>query len=95
MGWKGALVGGVIGYILGLFFKSLILVAITLKVPSLEQYLVNTFVPTGGFSNPDFLRFFTVPLPFSLLGAAVGAIIFRSKSEAMTVPVTDAKTQEN
>ncbi len=89
MGWKGALAGGAIGYLLGLFFKSLILVLITLRVPSLEQYLVNTFIPAEGLSNPDFLRFFTVPLPFALLGAAGGALMYRSKGRATTVAVPD------
>ena len=77
---KGALIGGVVGYVVGLFFKSLIIVLITLKVPSFDQYLVDTFVPAGGLSNPDFLRFLTVPLPFALMGAAVGALAFRSKT---------------
>jgi hypothetical protein len=80
MGLKGALIGGVVGYVAGLFFKSLILVLITLKVPSFYQYLVDTFVPGGGLTNPDFLRFFTVPLPFALLGAAIGVLAFRSKT---------------
>jgi len=55
-----------------LFFKGLVVVLITLKVPSLEGYLVDTFVAVAGISNPDFIRFFTVPLPFALLGAAIG-----------------------
>ncbi len=80
MGLKGALIGGVVGYVVGLFFKSLIIVLITLKVPSFDQYLVSTFIPAGGLATPDFLRFFTVPLPFSLMGAAVGALAFRSKT---------------
>ena len=65
---------------MGLFFKSLILVLITLRVPTFEQYLADTFVPAQGFSNPDFLRFFTVPLPFALMGAALGALASRSKT---------------
>ena len=72
---------------LGLFFKSLIIVLITLKVPSFDQYLASTFVPVGGLSSPDFLRFFTVPLPFALMGAAVGALMFRGKTAAIaTLP---------
>ncbi len=66
-----------------MFFKSLIIVLITLKVPSFDQYIVATFVPAGGLSSPDFLRFFTVPLPFALMGAAIGALAFRSKTAAM------------
>jgi len=80
VGRKGALIGGVLGYVVGLFFKSLIIVLITLKVPSFDQYLVSTFIPAGGLTTPDFLRFFTVPLPFALMGAAVGALAFRSKT---------------
>ena len=80
MGRNGALIGGIAGYVVGLFFKSLIIVLITLKVPSFDQYLVSTFIPAGGLVTPDFLRFFTVPLPFALLGAAVGALAFRSKT---------------
>ncbi len=80
VGRKGALIGGIVGYVVGLFFKSLIIVLITLKIPSFDQYLVNTFVPAGGLSSPDFLRFFTVPLPFALMGAAVGALAFKGKT---------------
>jgi hypothetical protein len=83
VGRKGALLGGVVGYVVGLFFKSLIIVLITLKVPSFSQYLIDTFIPVGGLSSPDFLRFFTVPLPFALMGAAVGALVFRSKTAGM------------
>jgi hypothetical protein len=83
VGRKGALLGGVVGYLVGLFFKSLIIVLITLKVPSFSQYLTDTFIPVGGLSSPDFLRFFTVPLPFALMGAAVGALMFRSKTTRM------------
>src|SRR3989442_16006656 len=84
MVWKSALAGGVIGFLLGLFFKSLILVLITLKVPSLEKYLVDTFIPADGISNPDFIRFFTVPLPFALLGAAIGALKYGGRGGATT-----------
>ncbi len=84
MVWKSALAGGVIGFLLGLFFKSVILVLITLKLPSLERYLVDTFIPAAGISNPDFIRFFTVPLPFALLGAAIGALRYRSRGGATT-----------
>ena len=80
MGRIGALIGGVVGYVVGLFFKSLIIVLITLKVPSFDQYLASTFIPAGGLNTPDFLRFFTVPLPFALIGATVGALAFKSKT---------------
>ncbi len=79
MGWKGGLLGGVLGYLLGLFFKSAIIVAFTFKVPSFWQYLTNTFVPS---SDVDFIRFFTVPVPFALLGAALGLLVYRSKTQA-------------
>jgi hypothetical protein len=92
--WKGALAGGVVGYLVGLFFKSLIVVMITLSVPSFEQYLAETFIPTGGISNPDFIRFFTVPLPFALLGATLGALRFKGKGEATPQPVPEAQMQE-
>jgi hypothetical protein len=65
--------------VIGLFFKSLIVVLITLQVPSFDQYLVSTFFPAGGLTSPDFIRFLTVPLPFALMGAAVGALAFRGK----------------
>ncbi len=84
MPWKGALGGGVIGFVVGLFFKSLIVVMITLKVPSIEQYLTETFIPASGISTPDFIRFFTVPLPFALLGATIGAFRFRSRGGQTT-----------
>jgi len=89
MVWKSALAGGVIGFLLGLFFKSLILVLITLNVPSLEKYLVDTFVPAHGISNPDFIRFFTVPLPFALLGAAIGALKYGGRGGATTPAVPE------
>ncbi len=79
LGWKGGLLGGVLGYLLGLFFKSAIIVAITFKAPSFSQYLTNTFVPS---SDVDFIRFFTVPVPFALLGAALGLLVYRSKTQA-------------
>ncbi len=81
MGWKGALLGGALGYVLGLFFKSSIVALITFKFPSASQYLSNTFVPSSGI---DFIRFFTVPLPFALFGAAIGVLAFRSKTGAET-----------
>ena len=86
---RSALAGGVIGFLSGLFFKSLILLLITLKVPSLERYLLDTFVPAAGISNPDFIRFFTVPLPFALLGAAIGALMYRTKSGTATPAIPE------
>jgi hypothetical protein len=81
MGWKGALLGGALGYVLGLFFKSSIVALITLKFPSASEYLANTFVPSSGI---DFIRFFTVPVPFALLGAALGVLVYRGKTGAET-----------
>jgi len=81
MGWKGALLGGALGYVLGLFFKSSIVALITLKFPSAYEYLTNTFVPS---SEIDFIRFFTVPVPFALLGAALGVLVYRGKSSVET-----------
>ena len=86
----GAVVGEVIGYFLGLFFKSLIPVLILFKFPSLEEYLVQTFVPTSGISTPDFIRFFTVPVPFALLGVAIGVVMLRSRSGAKTVALPES-----
>ncbi len=76
---KGVIAGGIVGYLIGLFFKSFILVMITLKIPSLEKYLTDTFIPASGI---DLIRFLTVPLPFALLGATVGLLMVRSKSNA-------------
>src|SRR5260370_34638876 len=81
MGWKGGLLGGALGYVLGLFFKSSVGALITFKFPSAYQYLTNTFVPSSGI---DFIRFFTVPVPFALLGAALGVLAFRSRTGAET-----------
>jgi hypothetical protein len=81
LGWKGGLGGGVIGYVLGLFFKSAIGALITLKFPPASEYLTNTFVPT---SAVDLIRFFTVPLPFALLGAALGVLYFRGRAVTPT-----------
>ena len=86
---RSALAGGVIGFLSGLFFKSLILVLITLKIPSIERYLADTFIPAAGISNPDFIRFFTVPLPFALLGAAIGALMYRTKSGTTTPAIPE------
>ena len=83
MGRNGALIGGTVGYVVGLLFKSLIIVLITLKVPTFEQYLISTFVPAGGLSTPHFIEFITVPLPFALMGAAVGMLAFRSKTSGI------------
>jgi len=94
MPWRSALAGGVIGFLLGLFFKSLILVLITLNVPSVEKYLVDTFVPAHGISNPDFIRFFTVPLPFALLGAAIGALKYGGRGGATTPAVPETQRSE-
>jgi hypothetical protein len=85
MGRKGGLIGGIVGYLLGLFFKSFILVMITLKVPSLETYLTNTFIPASGV---DIIRFLTVPLPFALLGASIGVLMPRGRTEAPTTAAT-------
>jgi len=88
VGWTGALLGGAIGYLSGLFFKSGIGAffgyAFTKSLPTLNQYLIDTFIPAQGLSTPDFLRFFTVPLPFALLGAALGVLIFRNSRQAGT-----------
>jgi len=81
MGWKGGIMGGALGYVLGLFFKSSIVSLITFKFPSAYEYLANTFVPSSGI---DFIRFFTVPVPFSLLGAALGVLVYRGKTGAET-----------
>ncbi len=81
MGWKGALLGGALGYVLGLFFKSSIVALITFKFPSIYQYLTSTFIPSSGI---DFVRFFTVPLPFALLGASIGVLAYRSRTGAET-----------
>jgi len=81
MGLKGGLLGGALGYVLGLFFKSSIAALITFKFPSVYQYLTNTFVPSSGI---DFIRFFTVPVPFALLGAALGVLVYRGKTDAET-----------
>lgn len=85
----GAVIGGVAGYIVGLFFKSLIPALILLKFPSIQDYLVQTFIPATGISTPDFIRFFTVPLPFALMGVAVGVLIFRSGNGAETVAIPE------
>ena len=86
---KGAVVGGIIGYIVGLFFKSLIPALILLKFPSFEEYLVETFIPATGISTPDFIRFFTVPLPFALMGVAIGITIFRGRNGAKTLSIPE------
>jgi hypothetical protein len=78
LGWRGGLLGGALGYVIGLFFKSSIVALITLKFPSIYQYLVNTFIPS---SAVDFIRFFTVPVPFALLGAALGAVYLNQARE--------------
>ncbi|TLX95775.1 MAG: hypothetical protein E6K96_06855 [Thaumarchaeota archaeon] len=91
----GAVVGGIIGYVVGLFFKSLIPALILLKFPSFEDYLVETFIPASGISTPDFIRFFTIPLPFALLGAAIGVLRYRSRSVATTPGVPETQTGEN
>src|SRR2546422_1668704 len=67
----GAVVGGIIGFVLGIFFKSLVPLLILFKFPSFYQYLVETFVPTSGISTPEFIRFFTVPVLFALLGVGI------------------------
>jgi hypothetical protein len=81
MGWKGGLLGGALGYVLGLFFKSSIGALLTLKFPSAYQYITNTFIPSSGI---DLIRFFTVPVPFALLGAALGVLAYRSRTGAGT-----------
>jgi hypothetical protein len=81
LGWKGGLLGGALGYVLGLFFKSSVAALITFKFPSVYQYLTNTFVPSSGI---DFIRFFTVPVPFALFGAALGVLMYRDKTAAET-----------
>ena len=86
MGWKGGVVGGGLGYLAGLFFKSFTVSLITFKIPSLSQYLVQTFVPAQGLATPDFIRFFTVPLPFALMGAALGVLVYR-QSQAPNAPI--------
>ena len=85
----GGIAGGTIGYIVGLFFKSLVPLLILLKFPSFEEYLVSTFIPAAGLSTPDFIRFFTVPLPFALMGGAIGVLIFRSGKGAKTVSIPE------
>ena len=82
MGWKGGIMGGALGYVLGLFFKSSIVSLITFKFPSAYEYLANTFVPSSGI---DFIRFLTVPVPFALFGAALGVLAYRSKAGAQAV----------
>ena len=86
----GAVVGGIIGYVLGLFFKSLVPILILFKLPSFYEYLVETFVPTSGISTPEFIRFFTVPVPFALLGVAIGVVMLRSRSGAKTVALPES-----
>ena len=81
MGWKGGLLGGALGYLLGLFFKSSVVAVITFKFPSVDEYLTNMFVPSSGI---DLIRFLTVPVPFALLGAALGVLVYRSKTGAET-----------
>ena len=81
MGWKGALTGGVVGYVTGLFFKSALPALITFKFPSASQYLTDTFVPS---SAVDAIRFITIPVPFALLGAALGVLYLRGKTGAGT-----------
>ncbi len=65
-----------------------------MKVPSLEKYLVDTFIPADGISNPDFIRFFTVPLPFALLGAAIGALKYGGRGGATTPAVPETQRSE-
>jgi len=84
----GAVVGGIIGYVLGLFFKSLVPIIILFKLPSFYEYLVETFVPTSGISTPEFIRFFTVPVPFAC-SVGIGVVMLRSRSEAKTVALPE------
>jgi hypothetical protein len=90
LGRMGGVAGGILGYVAGLFFKSLITVLITLKVPAFDQYLISTFVPAGGLSTPHFIEFITVPLPFALMGAALGLLAFRSNQGRLASAATES-----
>ena len=85
----GAVVGGIIGFVLGLFFKSLVPLLDLFKFPSFYEYLVETFVPTSGISTPEFIRFFTVPVLFACSGWGFGVVMLRSRSEAKTVALPE------
>src|SRR2546428_5198334 len=60
----------------------------SIQVPVVYEYLVETFVPTSGISTPEFIRFFTVPVPFAC-SVGIGFVMLRSRSEAKTVTLPE------
>ncbi len=88
MGWIGGVIGGIIGYLFGLFFKSWLILlwyqglVLGHNPPSFGQYFVSTFIPV---STIDFIRFFTIGLPFALLGVVIG-LVMTKKVEPPATP---------
>ena len=77
MGWKAALVGGVIGFFIGFLFRVLVNVLFFPGISTFQEGLIMTLTPT---SKIDYLLNFFVPLPYALFGALLGYAYYRRKS---------------
>ena len=76
MGWKAALVGGVLGFIIGFLFRVLVNIIFFPGVSTFQEGLMVTLYPS---SRIDYVLNFFVPVPYALFGALLGYVYYRRK----------------
>ena len=76
MGWKAALVGGVVGFAVGFLFRVLVNIIFFPGISTFQDGLMMTLSPS---SKIDVLLNFFVPIPYALFGALLGFVYYRRK----------------
>ena len=76
MGWKAAIICGVVGFLIGFIFRILVNMMFFPNISTLEAGLMLTLSPK---TKIDVILNFFVPLPYALFGALFGLVYSRKK----------------
>ena len=76
MGWKAAMIFGVIGFLIGFLFRILVNIMFFPNISTLEAGLALILSPR---TRIDVILNFFVPLPYALFGALFGLVYSRKK----------------